>query len=126
MNIWDFLLILFLVCIIPAILNSLFMFITVKFNLWTWISRMMFCEEHYDSSDRIDSDSIKGALIPFGSAIFLFAWIMFHLGTVIYYLVKYFLYPFEKLLVFLSNGMTKYFTKIEDKREFYNELNRKK
>lgn len=123
MNIWDFLLILFLVCIIPAILNSLFMFITVKFNLWTWISRMMFCEEH---SDRIDSSSIKGALIPFGSAIFLFGCIMFHLGTVIYYLVKYFLYPFEKVLVFLSNGMTKYFTKIEDKREFYNELNRKK
>lgn len=123
MSVTSVLLIILAVCIIPAILNSLFMFITVKFNLWTWISRMMFCEEH---SDRIDSSSIKGALIPFGSAIFLFGCIMFHLGTVIYYLVKYFLYPFEKVLVFLSNGMTKYFTKIEDKREFYNELNRKK
>lgn len=120
MNIWDFLLILLAVCIIPPIINVLFLYITVKFNLWTWISRMMICEE---DSDRIDSDNIKGALIPFGSAIFLFGCIIFHLGTVIYYIVKVLLFPFGKLLEWINNSLVSKFEKIEGKREFYEKLN---
>ena len=114
------LLIILAVCIIPPIINMLFLYITVKFNLWTWISRWMFSED-YD--DRINPDDVKMALTPFASSVFLVMAIAFHVGTAIYYIVSALMFPFIKLLSWINRTLVSKFERIEDKREFYKELN---
>ena len=114
------LLIILAVCIIPPIINVLFLYITVKFNLWTWISRMMYSEDY---NDRVDSDSVMRSLIPLYSSMTLFFCLMFHIGTIIYYIVKALIFPFGKLLEWINNSLVSKFEKIEDKREFYEKLN---
>ena len=120
MSVGSILLIILAVCIIPPIINMLFLYITVKFNLWTWISRWMFSEDY---NDRINPNDVKIALTPFSSMIFLLMAIVLHIGVAIYYIVKVLLFPFRKLLDWINNSLVNRFEKIEGKREFYKELN---
>ena len=109
------------VCMVPAILNMIFLFITVKFNLWNWISRFLFSENY---KDKVNEDDVKRALIPFVSTIILLQIIISYIGTAIYYVVKYTMaLPIIKVIDFFSNEMMNGFNRIEDKREFYNKLN---
>ena len=109
------------VCMVPAILNMIFLFITVKFNLWNWISRFLFSENY---KDKVNEDNVKSALIPFVSTVILFETITLYIGAIIYYIVKYtIIIPFGKIINFFSNGIMKGLNRIENKREFYNKLN---
>lgn len=120
MSISSILLIALAVCIIPPIINVLYIYITVKFNLWNWASRLMFSEDY---GDRINPYDVTPALTPLCSILFLVASIVLHLGVAIYYIIRVLLFPFIKLLSWINETLVGKLEKIEEKREFYEELN---
>lgn len=113
-------LIILAVCVIPPILNMLYLYITLKFNCWTWISEAAF-RDGWDGN--ISHADVKASLIPFTSAVIMAMILAAHICTVLYYIVKYIFKPFVFVLNVISRRFMKLFTKMEDKNEFYEKLN---
>lgn len=113
-------LIILAICVIPPILNMLYLYITLKFNCWTWISEAAF---HDDYGRNISHSNVNAALIPLSSAVCLIMILTAHILTAVYYIVKYIFKPFVFVFNVISRRFMKLFTKMEDKNEFYEKLN---
>ena len=109
--------------IIPSLLNMIYMYITVKFGLWNWVAEIYLHDD--GCSKKIEKDTIEFMMYPPLSIINSFGIVIFNVGTLIYYIVSYIIYPFEKLVEFISTLFLKDINRIENKREFYKELNKK-
>ena len=110
------------ICVIPPIINMAIVYISVKFNIWNWITRALYCENY---ANTLNPDDIKRGLIPVSSFLLLFQFVLFGIGTVIYYVIKFILIPFRIVIDFIHNCFMSRFNKIESKREFYDKLNKK-
>ena len=113
-------LIILAVCVIPPILNMLYLYITLKFNCWNWISEAAF---HDDWGRNISHANVKASLIPLTSAAIMTMILTAHILTAVYYIVNYMLKPFVFVLNVISRRFVKLFTKMKDKNEFYEKLN---
>ena len=97
----------------------LYLYITLKFNCWNWISEAAFRDEW----GNISQANVRASLIPFTSAIIMTVILTAHILTAVYYIVKYMLKPFVFVLNVINRRFMKLFTKMEDKNEFYEKLN---
>lgn len=107
------------IIVIPAVLNILYIFITVKFSLWNWVAEMAL----RDGGNAIDKSSVYDLILPIYSLFVGLTIIFCNLGTLVYYVIKYALYPFIKLIELISDACFVNARKIEDKIEFYEKLN---
>lgn len=110
------------ICIIPPILNMLYMFITVKFGLWNWVAEMTL----RDGKEKMEESGIKLLLCPLTSLMMLIVIILMNFFTLLYYILGIILLPFGKLIDLFSDTMFEMVNKMEKKKEFYDILNKRK
>lgn len=116
-----FLITLLFCIVIPPIFNILYAFIVVKFNLWNELSEVILCDSN--PNHKITKDNILWLIVPCVSLMSFMTIFSVNFIVVIYKVFKVLLYPLIKLYEFMSDGLTNYFNKVEDKREFFEKLN---
>ena len=109
------------IIVIPPILNVVYAYTIVKYNLWNGISEFILCDGR--TSHKMDKSNIMLLIIPFVSCMCFIKIITFNTISVVYKIGKILLYPFIKVYEFITNGLFEHFNKIEDKREFFEKLN---
>ena len=110
------------ICIIPSILNILYMYVTVKYGLWNWVAEMALG----DGQRKVEESDIKLLLCPLTSLMMLIVIIFMNFFTLLYYILGIILLPFGKLIDLFSDTMFEMVNKMENKKEFYDILNKRK
>lgn len=105
--------------IIPPIINGLVLYITLKYNLWNWVTKMAF----RDGGKKLDKDCLKACIIPGMSSLLTLTIVMCGFMSLFYFsLIK----PFEILFNIIGGKFAEFFQKIENRKEFFEELSNHK
>lgn len=109
------------IVVIPAIFNVICAYVIVKFNLWNGVSELFLCDGK--TNHRVDKTTVLFLIVPFLSLMNFIVIFGTYFAIGMYKIFKVILYPFIWLYGFIANSLSVYFSKIEDKREFYDKLN---
>ena len=105
-------LIILAICVVPGIVNWLWIWLTVKYNLWNSVMELVF------SSDKFDESWTFALICPISSAIICAALIFASVCVLLSMLIVVILSPFKLILDYLTN----YMKKILKKNEYYNTI----
>jgi hypothetical protein len=109
------------ICIIPPILNILYMYVTVKYGLWNWVAKMTL----KDGKRKMEESDIKTLLYPLMSLMVLTVIIFMNFFTLLYHILRIILLPFGKLIDLFSDTMFEMVNKMQKKKEFYDILDKR-
>ncbi len=109
------------IIVIPAILNVVYAYTIVKFNLWNGISEFVLCDCR--TNHKMNKTNTIFLIAPFLSLMYFVVTFAIYFAVGMYKIFNVILYPFIKVYEFLVNSLLEHFNKIEDKREFFEKLN---
>lgn len=107
--------------IAPTFFNLVYLFIIVKLNLWHWIPDFVFRDCNTDG--KIDEASFRFSLIPPTNFLFALFIVVLSIGSLLYFCGKILFYPVIKIGEFIFLNIFNSLNKVEEKREFYREIN---
>lgn len=107
--------------IAPAFFNLAYLFIIVKLNLWHWIPDLVFRDS--TTSGKIDETSFRLSLMPPTSTLMTIVIVILSVGSLLYFCGKILFCPVIKIGEFIFLNIFNSLNKVEEKREFYREIN---